>query len=733
MNIINYFRFPYKKLKRLGNKHSNHNKRPPKAIIYCRHFRLFIAALTVLCLTECGPPQPTHTEILWDTWGVPHIYAKDVTSLFFAFGWAQTASHGDRLLRLYGQGRARAAEYWGEEYLDADRYLRIWRVPERTQVWYESQSEDFRGYLDAFASGINAYAREHADQIADDVEVILPVSGVDVIANMQRAIHFTYLTGSSSATWAQKYITSGSSAWAVGPSRSASGHAMLVANPHLQWNGWGGLLYEAHLVAPGIDMYGTAFIGFPVLVIAFNQHLGWTHTLNATDPGDFYELTLTEGGYRFDDEVRPFDENLDTLRVLDADGALRTEELHSLWSVHGPVLAKKGDRAIANRIIGLEAPQMLEQWWNMGRATNLETFETALRRQQIPLFTVTYADRDGHIMHYFGGHTPVKSEGDYSSWQGVQRGDISRTLWTEIHPYDNLPRIVDPPSGWLQNANEPPWTVTIPNTLNPEDYPPYMTMSSTYWPRAMRSARTLAENERITFEDLIEYKHSTHVELASRIADDLITAARELGGPLAKRAADVLERWDQETNSDSRGAVLFILWGQEIAATMGEFQALFSIPWNPETPFTTPDGLKDPAKSVKALEQAANKVETNYGTLDVSWGDVFRIRVNGLDLPANGAGDPWGISRATFYQPAGDGLFDAVGGDTYVAVVEFADPIRARTLLTYGNSSQPHSLHKGDQFELYARKELREVWLTRRDVEANLELRETLNRLSEKR
>ena len=134
MNIINYFKFPYKKLKRLGNKHPNHNKRPFKAIIYCRHFRLFIAALTVLCFTECRPPQPTHTEILWDTWGVPHIYAKDVTSLFYAFGWAQTASHGDRLLRLYGQGRARAAEYWGEEYLDADRYLRIWRVPERTQV-----------------------------------------------------------------------------------------------------------------------------------------------------------------------------------------------------------------------------------------------------------------------------------------------------------------------------------------------------------------------------------------------------------------------------------------------------------------------------------------------------------------------------------------------------------------------------------------------------------------------
>ena len=135
----------------------------------------------------------------------------------------------------------------------------------------------------------------------------------------------------------------------------------------------------------------------------------------------------------------------------------------------------------------------------------------------------------------------------------------------------------------------------------------------------------------------------------------------------------------------------------------------------------------DPAKAVQALETAARKVEADHGALDIAWGDVYRLRGNGLDLPANGGDDPWGIFRATFYRPAEDGHFVAVGGDTYVAAVEFADPVRARVLLTYGNATQPHSPHLYDQLELYARKELREAWLTRAEVEAHLESREVLS------
>ena len=691
-----------------------------------RFLRPAVAALITL-VVACSPTKLQQTEILWDTWGVPHIYAEDTPSLFYAFGWAQMASHGDLLLRMYGEARGRASEYWGEEHLDADRWLHTMDVPKRAQVWYEAQPPEFRGYLDAFAAGINAYAGEHADLIDDEVEVVLPVNGVDVLAHAQRAVHIAFYASSWNPQVAQRYLAQGSNGWAIGPSRAADGHAMLLANPHLAWSGIS-LFYEAHLVAPGVDMYGASLVGLPVLAIAFNDRLGWTHTVNMTSPLTQYELALEDGGYRFDGEVRSFEERVDTLRILADDGTIREEVQRTQWSVHGPVIAERGDKAVALRAVGFDAPGLLEQWWDMGKAENLAEFEAALRRQQIPVFTVMYADRDGHILHHFGGRVPVRSGGDFLDWRGkVQPGDSSRTLWTEIHSYDELPRVVDPPSGWLQNANEAPWTTTFPLALNPEDFPPYMTRSAGFWARAQRSARMLAEDDQITFDELIEYKHSTRIEFAYLILDDLVLAARQHGGPLAGRAADVLEAWDQATDAESMGAVLFIQWGREVAAGLQSFGELFATPWSLQAPFTTPDGLADPAKAVRALETAARRVEGDYGALDVAWGDVFRLRGNGLDLPANGGDDPWGIFRATFYRPAEDGHFVAVGGDTYVAAVEFADPVRARVLLTYGNATQPHSPHLYDQLELYARKELREAWLTRAEVEAHLESREVLS------
>jgi acyl-homoserine lactone acylase PvdQ len=123
-----------------------------------------------------GSPGPGGAELLWDTWGVPHIFADDTVNLFYAFGRAQMHAHGDLLLRLYGQARGRAAEYWGERYLESDRLLRTIGTPGRAGEWYAAQSPDFRANLDAFAAGINAYARQHPERLADEVQVVLPVT-----------------------------------------------------------------------------------------------------------------------------------------------------------------------------------------------------------------------------------------------------------------------------------------------------------------------------------------------------------------------------------------------------------------------------------------------------------------------------------------------------------------------------------------------------------------------------
>ncbi|MEH1947157.1 MAG: acylase [Nostoc sp.] len=687
-----------------------------------KSFRLFPFLLALLFILAVGSQSysspPKSTEILWDTYGVPHIYGKDNKGIFNAFGWAQMHSHGNLLLRLYGQGRGRAAEYWGDKYLDSDRWVLTMGVPERARSWYWAQSPTFRSYLDAFASGINAYAQEHSDLIDDSVEVVLPVKAEDVLAHLMRVIYFTFIVDPdqvASVGVDNKQPKAGSNGWAIAPKHSASGKAMLLANPHLPWSDLF-LWYEAQLTSPNINAYGATLVGVPVLAIAFNDNLGWTHTVNAYDGWDVYELKLADQGYRFDDKIYPFETKTLSLKVKQKDGTLSEQPLVIKSSVHGPVVKEKDGKALALRVVGQDRPGVLEQWWDMARSQNLTQFESVLQRLQLPMFTVMYADRDGHIMHLFNGLVPIRSQGDFKYWQGIIPGDTSKTLWTKIHSYRDLPRIVDPASGWLQNANDPPWTTTFPVAIKSDKYPPYMSPHEMNF-RAQRSAKMLLKDKKISFKKMIAYKHSTRMELADRLLDDLIPAAQKYGQELAKQAVQILATWDRQTNADSRGAVLFAAWAEEI-----DLDKVFSKPWNQKFPLTTPDGLANPQSAVATLQSVAAKVKKTYGALDISWGEVYRLKYGNVNLPANGGNGELGIFRTLYFAPLGseDGHFQAVAGDSFVAAIEFSNPVKAMALTSYGNASQPGSPHIGEQLQMFAHKQLRPVWRDRKDIQAHL-------------
>ncbi|NJM65761.1 MAG: acylase [Acaryochloris sp. RU_4_1] len=703
-----------------------------------QQFLLMLSCAAILCIgIYPSTAAPKSTEILWDSAGVPHIYGKTVPDLFRAFGWAQAKSHGNLILRLYGESRGRAAEYWGEDEVNTDRWVRTMGIPARAQTWYTAQTPEFRSYLDAFAAGINAYTQQHPDLIDDNVESVLPVQGVDVLAHLQHILHFTFmvnaeqiasLTGSQPSARVHARSTLGSNAWAIAPSRSASGHALLLANPHTPWSG-ALLWYEAQLTAPGIDAYGASFVGIPVLNIAFNDHLGWTHTVNTHDGWDAYELAVTGGKYRFDGKLHPFKVETQSLKIKQADGTLREEQLTIQHAIHGPVVAQTGNKAmtagrsqtIALRVVGLDQPQALTQWWEMARAQNLTQFEAALKPLQIPMFSVLYADRAGHILHVFNGQVPIRIGGTFADWQGIVSGDTAKTLWTKTHAYESLPRVLDPPSGWLQNANDPPWTTTFPPVLRRDRYPAYMAPKGPMDFRPQRSARMLMADKQITFEEMIQYKHSTWMELADRLLDDLIPATQQYGNELARHAASVLAKWDRQANANSRGAVLFNFWLEAM-----DFDPQFAVPWTEASPQTTPDGLADPARAVVALERAAAQVETTYKALDIPWGEVFRLRYGKVDLPANGGYGDLGIFRTLDFDPVAGNRFQAVQGDAFVALIEFSNPVKAKVLNSYGNATQPNSPHLGDQLALFAQQELRPVLRSRQEIQDSLVLVEKL-------
>jgi acyl-homoserine-lactone acylase len=249
--------------------------------------------------------------------------------------------------------------------------------------------------------------------------------------------------------------------------------------------------------------------------------------------------------------------------------------------------------------------------------------------------------------------------------------------------------------------------------------------------RERRGIRMLTEHPHLTLDDLVALKYSTRLELADRVVDDLVAAARRSSDATAAAAAKVLATWDRQATPESRGTLLFALWVEALTpADPTTLSDLFAVPWDPADPLHTPAGLKDPASAVRALIVAAGRAKTMTGRLDPAWGDLARLHGGGHDLPANGfPGDPCGCFRALDFDvsalPAGERTH-AVGGDSFIAVVEFADPIRARVLLAYGNASQPGSPHAWDQLPLSARGELRPAWRERSEIEANLETREVL-------
>ena len=173
----------------------------------------------------------------------------------------------------------------------------------------------------------------------------------------------------------------------------------------------------------------------------------------------------------------------------------------------------------------------------------------------------------------------------------------------------------NPEQGWLQNANDPPWTSTIPMTLNPDDYPPYMAPQYMAF-RPQRSARMLLEDDEITFDELIDYKLSTRLEFADRILDDLFAAIDASDSEKAKRAKTVLENWDREADADSKGMLLFYNWARKFNVWRN---SNYTEGWNIDKPNTTPDGLADPARAISLLEVAVTEIEAKFGSLDTPW------------------------------------------------------------------------------------------------------------------
>ena len=661
-----------------------------------------------------------------DSYGVPHVYGPTDASCVFGYAYAQAEDNFRQVEDNYIQAVGRAAEVKGEGALAADLLNRTLEITKLSMAEYERAGPHTRELCDAFANGLN-YFLERNPQVRP--RLISHFEAWQTIALMRFEVYqlFVYETQDlhleqprTASLRAGEESSQGSNMWAVGPRKSADGHAMLFINPHVFFFG-PTQFYEGHLHSgEGWDISGASFLGMPFPALGHNAYLGWSHTVNYPGISDLY--------------IEKFDDPRDPLAYAYAGGHRRATEWAEVIKVktdhgieprsftlrkthHGPVVSVKGNQALALRLAKLEEGGLVDEWYAMGRARSLAEFKAAMSRLAIPMFNTVYADREGNIFYVYNAAVPRRPA--KLDWTKPLDGSSPESEWQGYHKFEELPQLTNPPTGFLQNCNSTPFLTTTEGNPAKADYPPYMVREPDT-PRARVSRRILSAKEKFTFDEWARAAFDTAVIQADTFVPALVEEWEKLKQTDAARAAKLadaiaeLKAWDHVSTTDSKAMTLFAFSFERA----GRIQAARdSAPW----------------PRVRALEAAIQGLERDWGTWRVAWGEVNRLqRVStGGDepfsddrpsLPVAGAPGPLGIVF-NFYARPEKGQKRRYGflGDTYVSVVEFGRGPEARSLLVFGESADPASPHYLDQARFYAAGGMKPAWFTLPEIKRHAE------------
>ncbi|HET9454242.1 MAG TPA: penicillin acylase family protein [Gemmatimonadaceae bacterium] len=676
-------------------------------------------------------PAPAQTDALWQqvevvrtAHGVPHIRADNMRAAAYALAWLQLEDHGPRTAMNVLAARASKALVFGRDSIDDDFIAHPRRM--RAQATYHLLEQDTRDYYEGFAAGVNRYielnpgefpARMPRDFTGYDVATLDVAGPALQVARQFLAARTPRRDSSRGADVPARDPDEGSNAWAFAPSRTKSGRAILLRNPHLAWTAG---YYEAHMTVPGrLDFYGDFRIGGPFGVIGgFNRDLGWSTTNNAQDREEIYALeadTLAPDHYRLDGASLPLTRELVTIPFRN--GSAIGTETRETWSTPlGPVIHRADGRIYILRTTADGEYRAGEQFLRMMRATSLPEWKDAMRMRARVTSNFTYADRAGNIFYLWNAALPVLPHPVVDDTVAIPVRTM-RDMWTRYVPFDSLPQVLNPRGGYVHNENDSHHFTNVRmrvDTTNPYPNfePPELLL------RSQHAIALIDNNTKLSLEDVVRLKHSYRMLLADRVKPDLMRMVRSSSpSPEVLAAVATLERWDNRVAPESRGATLFEVWWQRYSNRFPD-SLRYARRWSSADPLRTPAGIGDSARAVDAFTWAVGETARRHGSVDVSWGEVHRLRRGNVDVPIGGCPGALGCFRVIGYTRADDGKLVATTGDGWVLAVEFTDVPRAYSVLAYGQSPRPESPWHADQAEMFARGEMKRVAFTARDVDA---------------
>ena len=655
-----------------------------------------------------------------DTYGVPHVYGATDADAAFGLAYAQAEDAWPIMEGSLPFFRGNAGRYEGQEGAQSDylvKWLDLWGTLDRD---YERVlSPEIRAYVEAFAAGFNAFARDHTDEI--EHPELLPVTGKDIVAGhmLRHPLFYGFdgpvleLFGDTRPNTVSKAPYNpkpkdpiGSNATAVAPSRTDDGSTYLIINSHQPLTGpvaW----YEAHIESgEGLNIIGGLFPGAPTMGVGFTQEHGWGATVNKPDLVDVYLLEMNpdnENQYLLDGQWRDLDVSTVKLKLKLWGFLPWSVSREVLRSAHGPAL--RTDHGVyAIRYAGIDEMKQVEQWLAMNKAKNFEEWQAAMALNHIQSFNFVYANRHGDIHFIHNAQLPVRAPG--WNWQQYLPGDRSDLIWNAYYPTDALPQVTNPPSGFIHSANQTPFNVTSAahNPLK-TDAPADGGWQTRMTNRATRGLELFEEFGQISDEEVWALKHDNDYSPNYRgMAFFKRVTGLSTTTETQAQAIAVLKTWDRSTDKDNRGAAL------GVCVLAAEWQAESGGNNNPE-----------PAD---VLDDCIDQTLEIGGQLDPKWGEVNRHGRGGTLWPVAGGPD---TLRAIYSRRLdGDDYLTAVAGDGLYYIIRWMPSGEQRVLGThqYGNDmTNADSSHYLDQAEDYANEVLHEPLYTNESRQGRIERR----------
>ena len=696
--------------------------------------------------------QAQNITIVRDTWGIAHVYGRTDADAVFGVIYAQAEDDFNRVETNFLNSIGRLAEAQGEGEIYRDLRMKIFIDPDDMKAQYQKSPDWLKKLMNAWADGLNYYLHTHPNVKARVINrfepwMALSFSEGSIGGDIER-VNLTELekfyghgprtqTASAFAPPAFRrdkevepaYVEpTGSNGAAVAPSNTTAHHALLLINPHTSFF----FRSEAQMVSDeGLNAYGALTWGQFFIYQGFNDRAGWMHTSSGVDNIDEYLETVVRKGdtfyYKYGNEERA----LKTTRIIvpyKSGTGMARKEFTVYRTHHGPVVREADSKWVSVRLMQ-EPMKALMQSYSRTKAKNYKTFRDTMELHTNSSNNTIFADAEGNIAYFHSNFIPRRDP--KFDWTRPVEGSDPATEWKGVLSIDETPGLLNPKGGWLYNTNNHPWSAAGPDSPKKADFPVYVERGSEN-PRGLHAIRVLQNRKDFTLDSLVaaaydSYQPGFEAQIPPLLkAWDATPASSPLKGKVGEQIA-MLRDWDYRWSTASVPNSIAVYWSEELGRQVAADARKAGISTDEYIATkATPDQM------LQALWAASEKLTNDFGSWKTPWGTINRYQRNNGDIvqkfddaapstPVMFTSARWG-SLASFGARTYPGTKKMYGtsGNSFVAVVEFGDRVRARAVTAGGESGDPKSAHFGDQATRYATGDLREVYFYRPDVEQHV-------------